>query len=259
MARPSRLLSIAYPLLGVLLVLGVWQLYCSNAETQLPGPIQTWEKSKPYILEPLTRRSEMDQGILLLAWTSLKLLLQGYALALLVGVPLGFAIGMSRRFSQLSDPLVQILRPVSPLAWLPLGLVLLERSRPAALFTIALCAMWPTVLNIAAGVKSVPQEYHNVAKVLRLSRTTTFLRVLVPATIPYMFTGFRVSLGIAWLTIVAAEMLTGAGGLGGFLWQEYNSLVFEHIIMCIVAIGVIGLVLDRAMMWVESRVRAALG
>lgn len=259
MPGPSRLLSIAYPLLGVLCVLGLWQLYCANAATQLPGPVATWEKSKLYILEPLTRRSEMDQGILLLAWTSLKLLLQGYGLALVVGVPLGFAIGVSRRFRQISDPLVQILRPVSPLAWLPLGLVLLERSRPAALFTIALCAMWPTVLNIAAGVKAVPQEYHDVAKVLRLSKADTFLRVLLPASLPYMFTGFRVSLGIAWLTIVAAEMLTGAGGLGGFLWQEYNSLVFEHIIMCIVAIGLIGLVLDRLMLWIETRVRAALG
>jgi len=247
------------PVVGVIVAILLWEGLTRVIQTDLPGPFKTWEESKLYVLEPLTKRGEMDQGILLLAWTSLNELLQGYALALLVGVPLGFAIGMSRCFSQLSDPLVQILRPVSPLAWLPLGLVLLERSRPAALFTIALCAMWPTVLNIAAGVKSVPQEYHNVAKVLRLSRTTTFLRVLVPATMPYMFTGFRVSLGIAWLTIVAAEMLTGAGGLGGFLWQEYNSLVFEHIIMCIVAIGVIGLVLDRAMMWVESRVRAALG
>jgi nitrate/nitrite transport system permease protein len=259
MPKSTRLRSAAYQLLGVLLAVCAWQLYCTLADTQLPGPARTWEKSKLYILEPLTRRSEMDQGILLLAWTSVKLLLQGYGLALLVGVPLGFAIGMSQRFRELTDPLVQILRPVSPLAWLPLGLVLLERSRPAALLTIALCAMWPTVLNIAAGVKSVPQEYLNIAKVLRLSRTTAFLRVLVPATMPYMFTGFRVSLGIAWLTIVAAEMLTGAGGLGGFLWQEYNSLVFEHIIMCIISIGVIGLALDRLMMLLEARVRASLG
>jgi nitrate/nitrite transport system permease protein len=177
---------------------------------------------------------------------------EGYVLALALAIPLGFALGLSKGFQSAIDPLIQLLRPVSPLAWLPLGLVLLDRSRPAALFTIALCAMWPTVLNIAAGVRAVPAEYLNVARVLRLSRRKAFFKVLVPATLPYMFTGFRVSLGIAWLAIVAAEMLTGSAGLGGFLWQEYNSLVYEHIILCILAIGVIGLVLDRLMMLLES-------
>lgn len=259
MKLSSRIWSFVYPVLGLLLALLLWELFCRSFQTDLPGPRQTWEKSKLYILEPLTKRGEMDQGILLLAWNSLRLLLQGYLLAIVVGVPLGFAIGMSTRFRQLSDPIVQVLRPVSPLAWLPLGLVLLERSRPAALFTIALCSMWPTVLNIASGVRAVPPEYMQVARVLRLSRWTTFFRVLFPATLPYVFTGLRVSLGIAWLTIVAAEMLTGSGGLGGFLWQEYNSLVFEHIIMCILAIGAIGFLLDRVMMWLEARVKAFVG
>lgn len=255
----AKLWSVLYPLLGLVVALLAWELFCRSVETDLPGPLQTWEKSKLYVLEPLTKRGEMDQGILLLAWNSLGLLLQGYGLALIVGIPLGFAVGMSTRFRLLTDPLIQILRPVSPLAWLPLGLVLLERSRPAALFTIALCSMWPTVLNLATGVRAVPQEYLQVARVLRLSRWSTFFRVLFPATLPYMFTGLRVSLGIAWLTIVAAEMLTGSGGLGGFLWQEYNSLVFEHIIMCILAIGAIGFLLDRVMMWLEQRVKAVIG
>jgi nitrate/nitrite transport system permease protein len=188
---------------------------------------------------------------------SSDLVFQGYALALALAITLGFALGLSKAFQKTIDPVIQLLRPVSPLAWLPLGLVLLDRSGPAALFTIALCSMWPTVLNIAAGVRAVPQDYLNVARVLRLSPMTTFFKVLVPATVPYMFTGFRVSLGIAWLAIVAAEMLTGAAGLGGFLWQEYNALVYEHIILCIVAIGVIGFVLDRCMMLLESRFRAS--
>jgi nitrate/nitrite transport system permease protein len=160
-------------------------------------------------------------------------------------------------FSRAFDPVIQILRPVSPLAWLPLGLVLFQKSAPAALFTIAICSMWPTVLNTALGVRSIPQDYLNVARVLRLSPWKTLTRILVPATLPYMFTGFRLSLGIAWLVIVAAEMLTGAPGVGGFLWQEYNSLIFEHIILCILTIGVIGFALDRAMSVVENRFKAA--
>lgn len=232
-----------------------WEVACRVLPTRLPGPWQTWEASRIYVLEPLAKRGEMDQGILLFAWESLKLVFQGYGLALAAGTPLGFALGVSPRFQSAADPFIQLLRFVSLLVWLPFGLVLLERSRPAALFTIALCAMWPTVLNVAAGVRAVPREYRNVARVLQLSPWQVFAKILLPATLPYMFTGFRVSLGIAWLAIVAAEMLTGSAGLGGFLWQEYNALVYEHIILCIVAIGVIGLVLDRAMMAVEARFR----
>ncbi|MEN9580443.1 MAG: nitrate/nitrite transporter rane protein, partial [Pseudomonadota bacterium] len=149
------------------------------------------------------------------------------------------------------------LRPVSPLAWLPLGFVLFQKPDPAGTFTIAMCAMWPTVLNTALGVRSVPQDYLNVAKVLQLSPMKTLFKVLVPAALPYMFTGFRLSLGIAWLVIVAAEMLTGAPGVGGFLWQEYNALIYEHIILCIITIGLVGYVLDRVMSQIELRFKVA--
>jgi nitrate/nitrite transport system permease protein len=133
--------------------------------------------------------------------------------------------------------------------------VLFEKSHPAALFTIAICAMWPTVLNTALGVRSIPQDYLNVARVLQLSPTKTFFKVLLPAALPYMFTGFRLSLGIAWLVIVAVEMLTGTPGIGGFLWQEYNSLVYAHILLAIVTIGVVGFALDRLMGLAEARLR----
>lgn len=247
--------AIVLPLLGILLATLAWELFTHAFETNLPGPIATWEASKLYVLEPFTKRGEMDQGILLFAGHSLVLVFQGYGLALLLGTPLGFAIGLSKTMQRAVDPIIQILRPVSPLAWLPLGLVIFEKSAPAALFTIALCSMWPTVLNIAAGVRAVPPDYMNVARVLGLSPSKTFFKVLVPATVPYMFTGFRVSLGIAWLAIVAAEMLSGNAGLGSFLWQEYNALVYEHIILCIIVIGGIGFVLDRLMMLAESRFR----
>jgi nitrate/nitrite transport system permease protein len=239
------------------IVVCLWALSSVSWATNLPSPSKTWEISKPYILEPFEKRGELDQGILRFTWYSLIRVVKGYSLALLIGTPLGFLLGVSKFFSQSFDPIIQILRPVSPLAWLPLGLVLFHKPEPAGIFTIAMCSMWPTVLNTALGVRSIPQDYLNVAKVLQLSRAKTFTKVLVPATLPYMFTGFRLSLGIAWLVIVAAEMLTGAPGVGGFLWQEYNSLIYEHIIMCIITIGVVGYLLDRLMSLVERRLRTA--
>src|SRR5216110_518789 len=238
-------------------MIALWAFASATLSKDLPSPMKTWEDSKLYILKPFEYRGELDQGILRFAWYSLVLVAKGYAIALLIGTPLGFMLGRSKLFAQSFDPVIQVLRPVSPLAWLPLGLVLFQKSHPAALFTIAVCAMWPTVLNTALGVRSIPKDYLNVAKVLQLSPWKTFTKVLLPAALPYMFTGFRLSLGIAWLVIVAVEMLTGTPGVGGFLWQEYNSLIYEHIILCILTIGIVGFVLDRLMSIVENRLRAA--
>ncbi|HZF01740.1 MAG TPA: nitrate ABC transporter permease [Methylomirabilota bacterium] len=250
------------PLVGVAAVLILWQISCATWAKDLPTPAKTWETSKPYIVEPFAKRGEMDQGILRFTWYSLQLVAKGYLLALLIGTPIGFFLGLSKTFTKIFDPIIQVLRPVSPLAWLPLGLVLFmgagkDASELGALFTIAICSMWPTVLNTAVGVRAIPQDYLNVAKVLKLSRTKTLFKVLIPASLPYMFTGFRLSLGIAWLVIVAAEMLTGRPGVGGFLWQEYNSLIYEHIILCIVTIGVVGFILDRLMSVVEQKFKTA--
>ena len=279
------------PLLGVLFCLLLWQGIAGKAVTtttkddfgdmvtvtkrtgisaDLPGVMETWEKSRSYLVEPFAKRGELDQGILRFTWLSLTLVVQGYVIALLVGTPLGFCLGLSKTFAKMFDPIFQILRPVSPLAWLPLGMVLFlsakveipgmkpyTASELAAVFTIAICSMWPTVLNTAVGVRAIPQDYLNVAKVLKLSRTKTLFKVLIPATLPYMFTGFRLSLGIAWLVIVAAEMLTGRPGVGGFLWQQYNALSYSHIILCILTIGVVGFALDKMMSFVESKLRAA--
>jgi nitrate/nitrite transport system permease protein len=249
--------ALLLPFAGIALIVLFWAASSATWSKSLPSPAKTWEVSKPFIDAPFAKRGELDQGILRFAWYSLWLVAKGYAVALLVGTPLGFILGRSKLFAKSFDPLIQILRPVSPLAWLPLGLVLFEKSQPAALFTIAICAMWPTVLNTALGVRSIPQDYLNVARVLQLSPAKTFFKVLLPATLPYMFTGFRLSLGIAWLVIVAVEMLTGSPGIGGFLWQEYNSLIYEHIILCILTIGVVGYVLDRLMSAVERRLRVA--
>lgn len=279
------------PLIGIFAFLILWQIIAGTVQTtkvtddfgdvitktnrvgisaDLPSPTETWKASKPYIMEPFAKRGELDQGILSFTKLSLNLVMQGYIIALLIATPLGFFLGLSKTFTKAVDPIIQVLRPVSPLAWFPLGLVLFSSvklmdgsgktvfgaSDAAALFTIAVCAMWPTVMNTAVGVRAVPQDYLNVAKVLKLSKTKTLFKVLLPATLPYMFTGFRLSLGIAWLVIVAVEMLTGRPGVGGFLWQEYNAGSYSRIILCILTIGVVGLVLDRLMSLAESRFKS---
>jgi nitrate/nitrite transport system permease protein len=238
-------------------VILLWAVASSSIVPSLPSPLKTWEVSKPYILSPWEKRGELDQGILHFTWYSLIRVAKGYALAIALGTPIGLLLGMSKGFTNTFDPIIQVLRPVSPLAWLPLGLVLFQKPEPAGIFTIAMCSMWPTVMNTALGVRSIPQDYINVARVLKLSPWKTLVKVTIPAAMPYMFTGFRLSLGIAWLVIVAAEMLTGAPGVGGFLWQEYNALIYEHIILCILTIGIVGFILDRMMGLVERRFKVA--
>ena len=247
----KRLVQLLLPLVGVGVALLVWWA-ASAFVADLPSPLRTWEESKIYVLEPFEKRGESDQGIALLAFYSLKRVAQGFLLGIAIATPLGFLLGMSKTLSRMFGPVMQVLRPISPLAWLPLGLILFRKSEPAALFAIAVCSMWPTVINTMAGVRAIPQDYWNVARVLRLSPLTTFTKIVVPATLPYLFTGFRLSLGIAWLVIVASEMLTGTPGVGGFLWQEYNSLIYAHILLAILTIGVVGFVLDRLMGMAES-------
>ncbi|HEY5753286.1 MAG TPA: nitrate ABC transporter permease [Chthoniobacterales bacterium] len=276
------------PLVGAAIIIGLWALVAGHEKVtkdefgfenvekvglskDLPGPVKTWQESKLYVEQPFAKRGELDQGILAFTWLSLKLVAQGYIIALLIGTPIGFFLGLSKTFTKIFDPIIQVLRPVSPLAWLPLGMILFSSfaikngagrtifgaSDAAALFTIAICSMWPTVLNTAVGVRAIPQDYLNVGKVLKLSKVKMLFKILLPATLPYMFTGFRLSLGLAWLVIVAAEMLTGRPGIGGFLWQQYNANIYEQIILCILTIGLVGFVLDRVMSLVESRFKTA--
>jgi len=251
----ERVVRFLLPVVGVVFLLVVWTVLSANVQ-DLPSPMKTWQESKIYILSPFEKRGEMDQGIVRLASYSLFRVAKGFLLGIVIATPLGFILGLSKTFNRMFDPVIQVLRPISPLAWLPLGLIIFQKSEPAALFTIALCSMWPTVLNTIAGVRTIPQEYRNVARVLRLSRFQTFTKVLLPATLPHVFTGYRLSLGIAWLVIVASEMLTGTPGVGGFLWQEYNSLIYAHILLCILTIGVVGFLLDRMMGFVEMRLRS---
>jgi len=243
------------PLVGIGLVLLIWTFLSHTVAPDLPSPLKTWDESKDYVLRPFFKDGEMNQGIGRFAVLSLVRVAKGFLVAIIGGTLLGYLLGLSVSFYQALDPVIQVLRPISPLAWLPLGLVIFRQSEPAAVFTIAICAMWPTVINTAVGVRSIPQDYLNVGRVLRLSRAKMLRKVIIPATLPYIFTGWRLSLGIAWLVIVASEMLTGAPGIGGFLWQEYNSLVYSHILLSIITIGLIGFLLDRLMGVVERRFR----
>ena len=252
----KRLVNLLLPVCGIGLAVLVWWA-ASRAVPDLPSPARIWEESKIYILEPLAKRGEVDQGIVRLAFYSLMRVAQGFLLGIAIATPVGFLLGSSPTLTRMFDPLMQVLRPISPLAWLPLGLVIFQKSEPAGLFAIAICSMWPTVINTMMGVRAIPQDYWNVAKVLRLSRVTTFTKIMLPATMPYIFTGYRLGLGIAWLVIVACEMLTGTPGIGGFLWQEYNSLVYAHILLAIITIGLIGFLLDRLMGVAERKLRAS--
>src|SRR5438132_13886362 len=204
----KRFLNLLLPFVGLALALAVWTA-ASAAVPDLPSPTKTWQESRVYLLEPFEKRGETDQGIGLLAYYSLLRVGRGFLLGIAIGTPLGFLLGVSKGLTRMLDPLIQIMRPISPLAWLPLGLILFRKSEPAALFAIAVCSMWPTVINGAAGVKAIPQDYWNVAKVLRLSKLTTFVKIVIPSTLPYLFTGYRLSLGIPWLVIVARAMLPG--------------------------------------------------
>jgi len=253
---PSRLSHLLLPFVGLACAVVAW-IGASTIVPDLPSPAETWQESKLYVLEPFAKRGEMDQGIGLLAYYSLLRVARGFLLGIAIGTPLGLLFGMSSALHRMFDPVIQVLRPISPLAWLPLGLVVFQKSEPAALFAIAICSMWPTVINTMMGVRAIPQDYWNVAKVLRLSRVTTFTKIMLPATMPYIFTGYRLGLGIAWLVIVACEMLTGTPGIGGFLWQEYNSLVYAHILLAIITIGLIGFLLDRLMGVAERKLRAS--
>ena len=257
MKKQFDLSSIFLPVLGLGLVLLIWTIVSQTVAPDLPSPAKTWDESKDYVLRPFFKDGEMNQGIGRFAFLSLVRVGKGFLLAILVGTPLGFLLGLSVFFYRAFDPVIQFLRPISPLAWLPLGLVIFRQSEPAAIFTIAICAMWPTVINTAVGVRSISPEYLNVGRVLKLSRMKTLRRIIIPGSLPYVFTGYRLSLGLAWLVIVASEMLTGAPGVGGFLWQEYNSLVYSHILLSIITIGLIGFCLDRMMGVVERRFKTA--
>ena len=245
-------MAVIPPLCGIALLLGIWALAAFKGGS-IPGPGQTWEAALKLFADPFYRNGPNDQGIGWNVLSSLKRVGIGFGIAALVGIPLGFIIGRFDFMRRMLDPIISLLRPVSPLAWLPIGLLVFHKADPAATWTIFICSVWPMILNTAQGVQRVPQDYLNVARVLDLSEAKIMTRILFPAVLPYMLTGIRLSIGTAWLVIVAAEMLTGGVGIGFWVWDEWNNLKVEHIIIAIFIIGIIGLLLEQALLLIAKR------
>ncbi len=236
----------AAPLLGLAVFVLIWQLIAQTGG-QLPTPASTWDAAKILFADPFYRKGPNDQGIGWNVLSSLTRVAFGFGLAAVVAIPLGFIIGRSMFVNQMAAPLISLLKPVSPLAWLPIGLLAFKAANPAAIWTIFICSLWPMIINTAVGVRQIPQDYLNVARVLDLSESKVLTRILLPAVLPYMLTGVRLSIGIAWLVIVAAEMLTGGVGIGFWIWDEWNNLNVRHIIIAIFVIGLVGLLLEAAL------------
>ena len=232
------------PVLGMLILLGIWYVATFKGGS-IPGSGKTWDAAAILFSDPFYRNGPNDQGIGWNVLSSLQRVGIGFGFAALVGIPLGFILGRSQFLSAMINPIISLLRPVSPLAWLPIGLLVFQKADPAATYTIFICSIWPMIMNTAQGVQRVPQDYLNVARVLNLSEWKVVTKILFPAVLPYMLTGIRLSIGTAWLVIVAAEMLTGGVGIGFWVWDEWNNLKVEHIIIAIFVIGIVGLILEQ--------------
>ena len=240
------------PMIGLALMVGIWALLTLKSTT-FPTPAATFAEAVKLFSDPFYSKGPNDQGI---GWNilfSLERVAVGFGLAAVVGIPMGFAIGRFEVLSRAVSPLISLLRPVSPLAWLPIGLLVFKAANPAAIWTIFICSIWPMIINTAVGVQRVPADYLNVARVLNLSEWKVVTKILFPAVLPYMLTGVRLSVGTAWLVIVAAEMLTGGVGIGFWVWDEWNNLNVPHILIAIFVIGVVGLVLELLLVTFAKR------
>ncbi|MBF8177602.1 MAG: nitrate ABC transporter permease [Burkholderiaceae bacterium] len=239
-------LAVVPPVLGLIFLVLVWEIIAVK-NSGIPSPSLTLKSAIELFSDPFYSNGPNDQGIGWNILASLKRVGVGFGLAALVGIPLGFMIGRFSFLSGMFNPIISLLKPVSPLAWLPIGLLVFKAADPAAIWSIFICSIWPMIINTAVGVQRVPQDYMNVAKVLNLSEWKIITKILFPSVLPYMLTGVRLAIGTAWLVIVAAEMLTGGVGIGFWVWDEWNNLNVAHIIIAIVVIGIVGLVLEQVL------------
>lgn len=239
------------PILGLVVFISIWALIAQTGA--LPGPGKTWDSALVLFSDPFYIKGPNDQGIGWNILNSLKRVGIGFGMAAALGIPLGFMIGRFKFLSDMTSPIISLLRPVSPLAWLPIGLMVFKAANPAAIWVIFISSIWPMIINTAVGVRQIPPDYMNVAKVLQLSEWKIFTKILFPAVLPYMMTGVRLSIGVAWLVIVAAEMLTGGVGLGFWVWDEWNNLNVEHIIIAIFVVGIVGLLLEQLLLLLAKR------
>ncbi len=248
--------NLILPVLGIFAVVIIWSIVAKSTEGELsvlPNPLTTITESIPYLKNAFSL-TPGDEGIFFLTLFSLGRVAIGFVIATLIAVPLGFLVGTSEKASKMMMPLVAIGKPISPLAWLPIGIVVFPGQLAPAVFVIVITSLWPTLINTALGVASIPKDYWNVSKVLNLSKFDVVKQIMIPSTLPYIFSGLRLSLGIAWLVIVAAEMLTGTTGIGFFVWDTYNTGEISLVILSLIIIGVVGLLLDQFVAFIQKLV-----
>jgi nitrate/nitrite transport system permease protein len=237
--------SVVPPLVVIAVLLAVWEVLCRQAGATLPPPSRVLSDTWELIVDPFFDRGGIDKGLFWHLSASLQRVALGYAIAAVVGVALGTLVGQSTWAMRGLDPIFQVLRTVPPLAWLPLSLAAFRNGQPSAIFVIFITAIWPIIINTAVGIRNIPQDYRNVAAVLRLNHAEFFFKIMVPSAAPYIFTGLRIGIGLSWLAIVAAEMLIGGVGIGFFIWDAWNSSHISEIILALIYVGLIGFVLDR--------------
>jgi nitrate/nitrite transport system permease protein len=251
----ERARTFILPILAIIFLGLFWQIYSTRAGVVLPGPIQTVKESWNLIAHPWFDNGPNDKGLGWQLLSSLQRVAMGYSLAAVVGIIFGILIGKSIMAFKALDPIFQVLRTIPPLAWLPISLAIFNQANPSAIFVIFVTAVWPIIINTSVGIMRIPVEYENVAKVYQLTGRRYFFKVMLPSAAPYIFTGLRISIGMAWLAIVAAEMLTGGVGIGFFIWDSWNSSRLSDIIISVVYVGLTGLLLDR----IVARIAYAFG
>jgi nitrate/nitrite transport system permease protein len=233
------------PLVMLTLILTVWQILCMKPGATLPSPTKIWSEAYDLIIDPFFVAGPQDIGLGWRVLTSLQRVAVGYGFAAVIGILLGTIIGQSVWAMRGLDPIFQVLRTISPLAWLPISLAAFRDSQPSAIFVIFITSVWPIIINTAVGIRNIPQDYRNVSRVLRLNHLEFFWKIMIPSAAPYIFTGLRIGIGLSWLAIVAAEMLTGGVGIGFFIWDAWNSSRLSDIVVALIYIGVVGFILDR--------------
>lgn len=242
------------PIIVIALSLLVWELICRKSGATLPPPSKVVSDTWDLIVDPFFDRGGLDKGLFWHLSASLQRVALGYAMAAVVGVALGTLVGQSTWAMRGLDPMFQVLRTVPPLAWLPLSLAAFRQGHPAAIFVIFITAIWPIIINTAVGIRNIPQDYRNVAAVLRLNHLEFFWKIMVPSAAPYIFTGLRIGIGLSWLAIVAAEMLIGGVGIGFFIWDAWNSSHISEIILALIYVGITGFILDRIVAFIANSV-----
>ncbi|MEG4270378.1 MULTISPECIES: nitrate ABC transporter permease [unclassified Microcoleus] len=254
--------NILPPILGLIGFLFVWQFLSSSGIIKLPGPTSVWtdERTRILLMYPFMNSKTYGVGLFWQTLASLERVAKGYTLAAAVGIGMGVVVGTNPFLNKALDPLFQFLRMVAPLAWVPIALAALQQNEPAALFVIFITSVWPILINTAEGVRQIPDDYNNVAKVLQLSRKEYYLNILFPSALPYIFTGLRIAIGLAWLAIIAAEIvMSGITGIGFFIWNAYQQNYISEILLAVVYIGAVGLLLDRMMAWLQQKIAPPQG